>query len=121
MVALAEPKTWPNKTEKASSPRLSHPRKSESAYPRFSHATSGLRFYFPETGRWLSHDPLGEEAALHLYAFLRNDPIERYDKLGLLACSVSIELNVPPAKMHLLLSGKRARAQVEAVEGGTGS
>jgi RHS repeat-associated protein len=40
-------------------------------------------FYNPQTGRWLSRDPIGEDAGPNLYAFLSNDPIDDYDYLGL--------------------------------------
>ena len=44
----------------------------------------GYRYYDPETGRWLSRDPLEEEGGINLYEFLGNDPINFYDPYGLL-------------------------------------
>jgi RHS repeat-associated protein len=82
MVALAEPKTWPNKTEKASSPRRSHPHKLKTPYPRSTYAKSGLRFYFPEISRWPSRDPIGELGGLNLYGFVGNDPVRSVDLSG---------------------------------------
>lgn len=48
------------------------------------------RYYDPETGRFVQPDPLGEGTyrlqdpqSLNLYAFLRNDPLNRRDPLGL--------------------------------------
>ncbi len=64
----------------------------------------GYRYYAPELGRWLTRDPLGEASFLSRYAegkslrekrnlfldalkpayvFSRNDPVDRYDLLGL--------------------------------------
>lgn len=43
----------------------------------------GLRYYAPETGRWLSRDPLGEQGGANLYAFCGNDAVNQIDLLGL--------------------------------------
>jgi RHS repeat-associated protein len=43
----------------------------------------GYRYYNPSTGRWLSRDPKKERAGLNLYGFVKNDGINRLDKLGL--------------------------------------
>jgi len=43
----------------------------------------GRRFYSPPLGRWLSRDPIGEQAGLNLYAFVGNDPVNTVDPLGL--------------------------------------
>jgi RHS repeat-associated protein len=42
-----------------------------------------LRYYNPETGRWLSRDLIGEEGGLNLYGMVGNDAISRWDYLGL--------------------------------------
>jgi hypothetical protein len=42
-----------------------------------------MRWYSPNTGRWLSRDPLQEKATKHLYGFVENEPIRRFDTLGL--------------------------------------
>ena len=44
----------------------------------------GHRYYNPETGRWLSRDPIGEDGGLNLYGFVGNDPVNFVDLLGLL-------------------------------------
>jgi RHS repeat-associated protein len=42
----------------------------------------GFRYYQPETGRWLSRDPLGERGGKNLYQFCYNDGINWFDYLG---------------------------------------
>jgi RHS repeat-associated protein len=43
------------------------------------------RFYDPQTGRFLSEDPLagGEDAKPNFYAYASNDPVDRFDPTGL--------------------------------------
>ncbi len=43
----------------------------------------GFRYYDPVTGRWLNRDPIEERGGLNLYAFVGNDPVNRWDYLGL--------------------------------------
>jgi RHS repeat-associated protein len=42
----------------------------------------GYRYYNPNTGRWLSRDPIGEAGGLNVYAFVVNDPLSFIDPLG---------------------------------------
>lgn len=54
----------------------------------FQHRPTSLllapfRAYHPAFGRWLNRDPLGEAAALNLYAYVEGDPINQVDPLGL--------------------------------------
>ena len=44
----------------------------------------GFRYYNANTGRWLSRDPIGEEAGPNLYRFVGNDSINKWDMFGLL-------------------------------------
>jgi RHS repeat-associated protein len=48
------------------------------------------RWYNPETGRWLSKDPIGISGGLNLYAFCGNNPVNFVDPLGL--CQDDIDL-----------------------------
>lgn len=48
-----------------------------------------LAFYNPQTGRWLSRDPLQEEGGRNLYAFAVNEPSGRVDLLGLKAITAA--------------------------------
>jgi RHS repeat-associated protein len=43
----------------------------------------GYRYLDPSTGRWISRDPIGEAGGLNLYAFVGNDPVDKWDYLGL--------------------------------------
>lgn len=36
---------------------------------------------------WLNHDPIGERSGLNLYTYVRNDPIDLIDPLGLTDCA----------------------------------
>lgn len=54
----------------------------------YYHAPSGLnltlnRGYNPYIGRWLSRDPIGEQAGLNLYAYVGNEPVRNLDPFGL--------------------------------------
>ncbi len=53
-----------------------------------NHAGSGLqlalyRGYDPDLGRWISEDPIAERGGLNLYGYVRNNPIQKIDALGL--------------------------------------
>ena len=37
---------------------------------------------FPEMGRWLNRDPIGERGGINLYGMLENDAIDKIDLLG---------------------------------------
>ena len=41
------------------------------------------RYYDPDTGRYLSPDPIGLEGGLNLYAYVENDPVDLVDPEGL--------------------------------------
>lgn len=59
------------------------------------HLYYGYRFYSPETGRWLSRDPIGERGGLNLYGFVGNDGVNRWDSLG----HVAVEEDLPDPRM----------------------
>ena len=42
-----------------------------------------LRFYNPETGRWINRDPIEEQGGVNLYGMVSNDPINKIDPFGL--------------------------------------
>lgn len=45
----------------------------------------GFRYYDPDIRRWISQDPLGTLDGPNLYAFLHNNPLTSFDRLGLAA------------------------------------
>lgn len=45
--------------------------------------TAVFGWYNPQTGRFLSRDPIGEEGGSNLYGFVANNPVNEYDPLGL--------------------------------------
>jgi RHS repeat-associated protein len=48
----------------------------------------GYRYYSPSMGRFLNRDPIEEEGGLNLYGFVGNDPLNRWDYLGLTTITV---------------------------------
>ena len=46
---------------------------------------SGLRYYSPELGRWVSRDPIGERGGVNQHLFVLNSPVSKYDLLGEIA------------------------------------
>lgn len=55
----------------------------------------GFRYYDPESGRWLSRDPLGEAGGINLYGFVWNDAINSTDYLGLFLIAFDDGKSVP--------------------------
>ena len=43
----------------------------------------GYRYYDAANGRWLNRDPIGESGGENLYGMVGNDPVNRWDYLGL--------------------------------------
>ena len=51
----------------------------------------GRRYYSARMQRWLSSDPLGYSGGYNLYGFVDNDPVNRWDPLGLYPCTYHID------------------------------
>jgi len=45
----------------------------------------GRRYYNPSLGRWLGRDPIEEKGGLHLYGFVGNNGVNKWDVLGMVA------------------------------------
>lgn len=67
---------------------------------------TGLAFYNPETGRWLSRDPIEERGGLNVNGFVQNDPVQNTDKLGLFAGPIPMGGRIVKAVCPLC-NGKR--------------
>ena len=53
------------------------------------------RHYSPSLGRFLSRDPIAEQGGFNLYAFVKNNPIQKWDRLGRFAPIPGCHLNSP--------------------------
>jgi uncharacterized protein RhaS with RHS repeats len=49
----------------------------------FTTAQEATAWYSPSQQRWINRDPLGEEVGANLYRFVLNNPVKRYDPIGL--------------------------------------
>ena len=63
------------------------------------------RWYDPETGRWLSTDPIGLAGGLNLYAFCGNEPINSSDPEGIVAETIECPAMVSLAPSFGALGG----------------
>ncbi len=59
------------------------------------------RWYNPETGRWLSKDPVGISGGLNQYTFCGNNPVNFIDPSGLCPKAVVVEANILPSLIEL--------------------
>jgi RHS repeat-associated protein len=74
--------------------RCSRPPKLADPAPRT--AISGRRYYSPSQGRFLGRDPKGEKGGTHLYAFVTNNPSNRWDYLGMTGWAINIGTMISP-------------------------
>ncbi|MBK9989188.1 MAG: RHS repeat-associated core domain-containing protein [Verrucomicrobia bacterium] len=64
-----------------------------------------MRWYSPNTGRFISRDPIEEDGGANLYGFTCNDPISKYDELGLVDNQFK-DLGVHPSRPSII-AGKK--------------
>lgn len=73
----------------------------------------GYRYYNPQTGRWISTDPYEEDGGVNLYGFVSNNPINKYDQLGLYEIDVHYYLTYYLAKKIGCFNDPEAREIAE--------
>ena len=76
----------------------------------------GYRYYSPKLGRWISRDPLGEAGGINLYGFVRNNPVHRYDPLGLAGRTYYFDNITGKATNRPLDSNKQPNTQVKVAQ-----
>jgi RHS repeat-associated protein len=54
----------------------------------------GYRYYLPETGRWVSRDPVAEQGGLNICVFAGNNSIVQVDPFGLKWYGVSYKSTI---------------------------
>ena len=54
------------------------------------------RNFIPNIGRWIAFDPINEKRGNNLYVFVKNNPVQFIDYLGLSTCKITINENVGP-------------------------
>ena len=69
----------------------------------------GYRYYSPTLGRFLNRDPIEESGGANLYAFCANDPVSKFDVLGLIRLIDQSWRNLPDWKLDELKSEIEAR------------
>jgi RHS repeat-associated protein len=82
-----------------------------------------FRAYDPALGRWLSRDPLKQaemRQGPNLYAYVRNEPISRFDPEGLCESSICACFQSGPAMTACAEAGIIRAGQVAAAGGGAG-
>lgn len=55
----------------------------------------GVRYYNPNTGRWLSRDPIEEWGGVNLYGMVEDDPVDLADAVGFVAIPTTSSLLTP--------------------------
>ena len=80
---------------------------------------SGQRYLTPETGRWISRDPIEEEGGLSLYCFVVNAPLDRLDRLGQRTCfSTPTVVDLDDMNMSEVAMSSHTKTRYPAIEGG---
>jgi RHS repeat-associated protein len=80
------------------------------------------RWYDPQTGRFLSQDPIGLAGGVNLYAYAGNNPVAYSDPFGLMDCSWDKPTECKLASLTLSLQafGYKAKGQLGPLQGDIG-
>ena len=62
----------------------------------------GYRYYSPGMGRFLNRDPIEERGGLNLYGFVGNDPVNKWDLLGLTILTFSYLTEIEDPTVEVL-------------------
>lgn len=75
--------------------------------PRGGRAVSGRRYYEPKCGRFVGRDPKQKQGGLHPYAFTSNNPVNRWDYLGMISNMLPSVSNGASTLGHCKFGGER--------------
>lgn len=64
-----------------------------------------FRYYNPQTGRYITPDPIGLEGGINLFVYVQNNPVNWLDPLGFAACPCSGRGNAPSPRTYQMLGG----------------
>jgi RHS repeat-associated protein len=64
-----------------------------------------FRYYNPQTGRYVTPDPIGLEGGINLFAYVENNPVNLIDPYGLLGWDTVIRQLLKQAAKYLLKKG----------------
>ena len=95
MVAIIESESVSSRPRRRTSTRAHAPVHPQTRGPARESGVSGRRFYQPDTGRWCSRDPIGEQAGLNLHGFVGNTPISLVDPVGLETYGFTLQIAKP--------------------------
>jgi uncharacterized protein RhaS with RHS repeats len=85
-------------------------------------SVSSADWYDPQTGRFLSQDPIGLAGGVNLYAYAGNNPISYSDPFGLMDCSWDKpnECKLASITISLQAFGYKAKGQLGPLRGDVG-
>ncbi len=85
--------------------------------PKTGYIWFGFRWYDPDTGKWLSPDPIEEAGSLNLTGFVENDPINLIDALGLASLRLEFRAYIPES-LGETIEGINGTWQLQPIVGG---
>ncbi|WP_246325325.1 RHS repeat-associated core domain-containing protein [Dissulfurirhabdus thermomarina] len=74
------------------------------------------RYYDPQTGRYLTPDPLGLAGGINRYAYVQNDPVNVIDPLGLWTFTYSADGHAPTGPWPVAAGGTASSKLVNPLD-----